>query len=147
MDFDAMVLGAGIVGTSIAVRLQRRGAKAALIDRKAPGNETSLGNAGIIQREGVYPYAFPRDLATISRYASNRATDVRYHAAAMPKLLPFLLRYWHHSRPDRHAKIARAYSALIGVIVLFVCMAPTLFASFLFVMSKRSACMYLACQK
>ncbi|SAL00557.1 FAD dependent oxidoreductase [Caballeronia fortuita] len=114
MDFDAIVLGAGIVGTSIAVHLQRRGAKVALIDRKAPGNETSLGNAGIIQREGVYPYAFPRDLATISRYASNRATDVRYHAAAMPKLLPFLLRYWHHSRPDRHANTARAYSALIA---------------------------------
>jgi D-amino-acid dehydrogenase len=113
MDFDAIVLGGGIVGTSIAVHLQRRGVRTALIDRRAPGNETSLGNAGIIQREGVYPYAFPRDLATIFRYAANRATDVRYHASAMPKLAPFLLRYWHHSRADRHARIAKAYSALI----------------------------------
>ncbi|MFP3693116.1 winged helix-turn-helix domain-containing protein, partial [Burkholderia sp. SIMBA_048] len=39
----------------------KRGLAVALVDRKAPGNETSFGNAGLIQREGVYPYAFPRD--------------------------------------------------------------------------------------
>ncbi|MBN3809970.1 FAD-binding oxidoreductase [Paraburkholderia sp. Ac-20347] len=113
MKFDAMVLGGGIVGTSVALQLQRRGVKVALIDRKAPGNETSLGNAGLIQREGVYPYAFPRDFASLAHYAGNRATDVRYHPMAMPKLTPFLLKYWHNSRADRHAQIARAYSTLI----------------------------------
>ena len=113
MKFDTIVLGGGIVGVSIALQLQRRGLSVALVDRKAPGNETSFGNAGLIQREGVYPYAFPRDFSTLARYASNRATDVRYHPSAMPKLMPFLYRYWHHSRSDRHAKIARAYSTLI----------------------------------
>ncbi|MDR3101209.1 MAG: FAD-binding oxidoreductase [Paraburkholderia sp.] len=113
MKFDSVVLGGGIVGVSVAVQLQRRGLKVALVDRRAPGQETSLGNGGLIQREGVYPYAFPRDLMTLVRYAGNRSTDVRYHAAAMPKLLPFLYRYWHHSRADRHAAIARAYSTLI----------------------------------
>lgn len=113
MKFDTLVLGGGIVGVSVALQLQKRGVSVALVDRKAPGNETSLGNAGLIQREGVYPYAFPREFATIARYARNRATDVRYHPLAMLKLMPFLYRYWHHSRADRHAKIARAYSTLI----------------------------------
>ncbi|MPV66780.1 NAD(P)/FAD-dependent oxidoreductase [Burkholderia sp. BE17] len=113
MKFDAIVLGGGIVGTSVALQLQRRGLKVALIDRKAPGNETSLGNAGLIQREGVYPYAFPRDFASLAHYAGNRATDVRYHPMAMPKLAPFLVKYWRNSRADRHAQIARAYSTLI----------------------------------
>jgi len=113
MKFDSVVLGGGIVGVSVAVHLQRRGMNVALVDRRAPGNETSLGNAGLIQREGVYPYAFPRDLATLARYARNRSTDVRYHPSAMPMLLPFLCRYWHNSRADRHAAIARAYSTLI----------------------------------
>jgi D-amino-acid dehydrogenase len=113
MKFDAIVLGGGIVGTCVALQLQRRGLAVALVDRKAPGNETSFGNAGLIQREGVYPYAFPRDLASLVRYARNRETDVRYHPAALPKLLPFLYRYWHHSRADRHATIARAYATLI----------------------------------
>jgi D-amino-acid dehydrogenase len=113
MKFDTIVLGGGIVGASIALQLQRRGVSVALVDRKAPGNETSLGNAGLIQREGVYPYAFPRDFGSLARYAGNRAMDVRYHPAAMPKLMPFLYRYWHHSRADRHARIAQAYSTLI----------------------------------
>lgn len=53
MTFDALVLGAGMVGVSVAVHLRRRGLSVALIDRKPPGNETSFGNAGLIQREGV----------------------------------------------------------------------------------------------
>lgn len=113
MKFDSVVLGGGIVGVSVAVQLQRRGLSVALVDRRAPGNETSHGNGGLIQREGVYPYAFPRELSTLLRYARNRSTDVRYHPGAMPTLLPFLYRYWHHSRADRHAEIARAYSTLI----------------------------------
>lgn len=113
MKFDALVLGAGIVGVSVAVHLQQRGLKVALVDRKAPGNETSFGNAGLIQRDGVYPYAFPRDLASLLRYASNHAPDVRYHPTAVPRLLSFLYRYWHHSRADRHAAIAKVYAPLI----------------------------------
>ena len=113
MKFDSIVLGGGIVGVSIALHLQMRGLSVALVDRKAPGNETSLGNAGLIQREGVYPYALARDVPTLARYARNRSTDVRYHPSALPSLTPFLYRYWRQSRADRHAKIARAYSTLI----------------------------------
>jgi D-amino-acid dehydrogenase len=114
MTFDALVLGAGIVGVSVAVHLQRRGMSVALVDRKSPGNETSFGNAGLIQREGVYPYAFARDVGMLLRYAGNRSTDVRYHPSAMATLAPFLVRYWYHSAPRRHTQIARHYSTLIA---------------------------------
>ncbi|RQR62004.1 FAD-binding oxidoreductase [Burkholderia sp. Bp9125] len=113
MKFDMLVLGGGMIGVSVAVHLQQRGLSVALVDRKAPGNETSFGNAGLIQREGVYPYAFPRGFGTLLKYACNRSPDVRYHAAAMPKLAPFLYRYWRNSHPARHAAIARAYAPLI----------------------------------
>jgi len=112
-EVDTVVLGGGIVGVSVALHLQKRGLAVALVDRKAPGNETSLGNAGLIQREGVYPYALPRDLRTLAHYATNRALHVRYHARALPGFLPFLYRYWHYSRADRHAAIARSYATLI----------------------------------
>ncbi|WP_341316594.1 FAD-binding oxidoreductase [Paraburkholderia sp. IMGN_8] len=113
MKFDTVVLGAGIVGVSVAVHLQKRGRKVALVDRKLPGNETSFGNAGLIQREGVYPYAFPRDLGTLLRYARNESPDVRYHANAVLKVAPFLWQYWRNSHPAKHAAIARSYSTLI----------------------------------
>ena len=113
MKFDTVVLGGGIVGVSIAVHLQKRGRSVALVDRKPPGNETSFGNAGLIQREGVYPYAFPRALSALLKYSRNTALDVRYHPNAMLKLAPFLGRYWHNSHPSRHAVIARWYATLI----------------------------------
>ncbi|WP_244745772.1 NAD(P)/FAD-dependent oxidoreductase [Paraburkholderia terricola] len=113
MKFDTVVLGAGIVGVCVAVHLQKRGRQVALVDRKLPGNETSFGNAGLIQREGVYPYAFPRGLGSLLRYARNRSPDVRYHADAMLQAAPFLWQYWRNSHPARHAAIAKSYSTLI----------------------------------
>ena len=113
MKFDTVVLGAGIVGVSVAIHLSKRGRSVALVDLKEPGRETSFGNAGLIQREGVYPYAFPRGLGALLRYARNTSPDVRYHAAALPGLAPFLWRYWRNSHPARHAAIARSYATLI----------------------------------
>src|SRR5262245_17591249 len=46
---DAIVLGAGMVGVSAAVHLAKRGLSVALVDRRSPGEETSYGNAGIIE--------------------------------------------------------------------------------------------------
>ena len=58
---DAIVLGAGIVGTSIALHLAKRGMSVALVDRAGVGEQTSYGNAGIIEGNTVFPPAFPAD--------------------------------------------------------------------------------------
>jgi D-amino-acid dehydrogenase len=112
-DFDVMVIGAGIVGVSIAVHLQKRGRSVLLVDRRSPGQETSFGNAGFIQKEAVFPYAFPRQPREILRYALNRGNDVQYHADALRGLAPFLWRYWKNSSAKRHLAIARHYATLI----------------------------------
>jgi D-amino-acid dehydrogenase len=59
---DVVVLGAGMVGVSVALHLQRRGRDVVLVDRRGAGEETSYGNAGLIQREAVFPYTFPREI-------------------------------------------------------------------------------------
>ncbi len=113
MRKDVVVLGAGIVGVSIAVHLQKRGRSVLLVDKRKPGEETSFGNAGLIQREGVYPYGFPHDFGALLRYALNNTIDAHYHWSAIPKIAPFLLQYWMHSRPAQHKAIARMYAPLI----------------------------------
>lgn len=113
MSVDAIVLGAGIIGVSTAVHLARRGKSVVLVDRRGAGEETSYGNAGLIQREGVVPYGFPQDLGLILRYGLNNRIDAHYHLKALPKLLPFLSSYWWNSNKSRHEVIARAYAPLI----------------------------------
>ncbi|KTD13351.1 NAD(P)/FAD-dependent oxidoreductase [Legionella jamestowniensis] len=114
MKFDVLVLGGGIIGVSVAVHLQLRGRSVALVDVKTPGSETSFGNAGLIQREGVYPYGFPRELSSLIKYAFNRSPEVRYHPRTLVKLAPFLWKYWFNSHPLRHAEIASSYANLIA---------------------------------
>jgi D-amino-acid dehydrogenase len=113
MKFDCIVLGAGMVGVSVALHLQSRGRSVALLDRRGPAEETSYGNAGMIQREGVVPYMFPRDWATIFKYALNNTTDAYYHLTSLPRIAPWLIRYWQASTPEGEAASARAMLPLV----------------------------------
>jgi D-amino-acid dehydrogenase len=114
MQQDVMVLGAGIVGVSVALHLRRRGHNVVLVDRQAPGAGTSFGNGGLIQREAVFPHPFPRDLAVLRRIARNRSIDAVYHPMALPALAAPLLRYWWHTQPERYAQAVQAHSRLIA---------------------------------
>lgn len=55
----AIVIGAGIVGVCSAIELQRRGWHVTIVDRLAPGEGCSFGNAGILAAQAVVPMAMP----------------------------------------------------------------------------------------
>ena len=98
---DAMVLGAGIVGASIALQLAKRGLAVALIDRRGPGEETSYGNAGVIEGNTIFPPPFPSEVLAVLRVALKRAPEANYHFSALPRIAPWLLAYRAASRPAR----------------------------------------------
>jgi D-amino-acid dehydrogenase len=75
-DLDVVVLGAGIVGLGVALKVQEKGKGVALIDRVEAGSQTSFGNAGIIERASFLPYAFPRDIGELIGYALNAKDNV-----------------------------------------------------------------------
>jgi D-amino-acid dehydrogenase len=111
---DVLVLGAGIVGVSAALHLQKRGRDVILVDRHdRAGEETSFGNAGLIESASVFPYMFPRDFGEILRYATNRAPQVRYHLSDLPTILPWLARYFLASSQGRALHSAMAELPLI----------------------------------
>src|SRR6202171_4039448 len=111
---DVLVLGAGMVGVGAALHLQKRGRDVILVDRhELAGEETSFGNGGIIECASVFPYMFPRDLGEILRYAVNRAPQVRYQFSDLPAFLPWLVRYFLASAPDRAYRGAMAVLPLI----------------------------------
>jgi D-amino-acid dehydrogenase len=114
MTSSILVLGAGMVGTCTALHLQQRGFEVTLVDRRAPGQGTSFGNAGLIQSEAVEPYAFPREPGFLLNVALGRGAEVHWHARGLWQMAGSLLRYLHHSHPKRHAQATEAYSRLIA---------------------------------
>jgi D-amino-acid dehydrogenase len=111
---DVLVLGAGMVGVGAALHLQKRGRDVILVDRHdLAGEETSFGNAGIVECVSVFPYMFPRDFGQILQYAMNRAPQVRYQLSDLPSFLPWLVRYFLASSPERALHSAMAELPLI----------------------------------
>nr|WP_283813454.1 FAD-dependent oxidoreductase [Bradyrhizobium sp. AUGA SZCCT0177] len=114
MKADVLVLGAGMVGVGAALHLQKKGRDTVLIDRhELAGEETSYGNGGLIECASVFPYMFPRDLRQILQYATNRTPQLRYHFADLPSFLPWLMRYFLASSPERALHSAMAELPLI----------------------------------
>jgi D-amino-acid dehydrogenase len=111
---DAIVLGAGIVGTCVALQLAKRGLGVALVDRRPPGEETSYGNAGIIEGNTVFPPAFPSGLAALLRIALKRAPAASYHLRHLPRVAPWLAAFWAASRPHRLVETAHIMRSLFA---------------------------------
>jgi len=98
---DAIVLGAGIVGTSVALHLAKRGLSVALVDKRGPGEETSYGNTGVIVGASVFPTAFPRNLKKLIQVAFKRAPEANYHWGDLLRIAPWLFSYYGWSSPEK----------------------------------------------
>src|SRR5947207_9603430 len=98
---DAIVLGAGIVGTAVALHLVKRGMSVALVDKRGPGEETSYGNTGVIVGASVFPTAFPRSLAKLVQVALKRAPEANYHWGDLLRIAPWLWMYYQCSTEEK----------------------------------------------
>jgi D-amino-acid dehydrogenase len=110
---DVIVLGAGIVGTSAALQLAKSGMSVALIDRRGPGEETSYGNAGIIEGNTYFPYPMPSGIALL-RIALKLAPEANYHFSFLPKIAPWLFAYRAASAPEKMLEFATAMRPLFA---------------------------------
>ena len=113
MRYEVIVIGAGMVGTSIAWHLQKNNAQVLLLDKKLPGSETSYGNAGLIQREAIHTHPFPRQISEMIRVLPNQGTDIRYRIPALLRYHQALLQYWQYSTPKSVKKIESEWQTLI----------------------------------
>jgi D-amino-acid dehydrogenase len=96
------------------LHLQKLGRDVILVDRnESAGEETSYGNAGLIECASVFPYMFPRDIKQIVKYALNRSPQAYYRFSELPDFLPWLLRYYFASSPARAMHSAMSELPLI----------------------------------
>ena len=102
MKQTVAVLGAGIIGISCALELQRRGFQVKLLDRRDPGQEASMGNAGVLSYSNITPLASPALLSRLPRLILNRDNDFLLHYPHLPSLLPWMIRFLLRCRRENY---------------------------------------------
>ena len=110
---DILVIGAGIVGVSTAIWLQRSGVSVTLIDRDEPGSATSYGNAGILASASVIPVPTPGILKKVPGMLLNPNKALFLKWSHLPRLLPFFYKYLLNSNSDSVFKISNALSYIL----------------------------------
>jgi D-amino-acid dehydrogenase len=108
----AIVLGAGMVGVSCALSLQKRGLNVTLIDRREPGCETSYGNAGVISRASILPLNNPSLWKSLPTYLRNDHPAIRYRWSHLLRDPGWILRFLAEARPSRLPRRVAALDSL-----------------------------------
>lgn len=108
------IIGAGIVGVSTAIWLQRAGHKVILIDRKGPGEGTSHGNGGVLASCSIVPVTVPGLLRKAPRMLFDPNQPLFLKWGYLPTLAPWLVRYLGHANADAVHRRAAALAPIIG---------------------------------
>ena len=112
---DVLVIGAGIVGVAIALRLQQEGRQVLLIDREGVAAQASRGNAGALAFSDILPLASPGILRKAPRWLLDPLGPLAIRPSYLPRLAPWLLRFWRASRPDRVRASTAAQAAMMDL--------------------------------
>lgn len=106
---DVIVIGAGMVGICCASFLLRQGRKVTVIDRVAPGESCSFGNAGSLSWSSCVPISVPGLLPQVPGWLldSNGPLTIRWKY--LPGLIPWL---WRYVRSGNRAQVEASAQAL-----------------------------------
>ena len=107
-----VVIGAGIVGVCCASYLQRYGHDVTLLEREAPGEGTSKGNAGALSPGSCVPLAMPGVFRKIPGWLLDPDGPLTIRPNYFPQAFGWLMRFALSARPERVAQIADGLRAL-----------------------------------
>lgn len=110
---DIAVIGAGVIGLTIALELVDRGHEVTLVDPGQPGMGASYGNAGTIAGYATSPVGTPDVLRNLPSLLLSKTSPLAIRHRALPSLAPWLLRFLWQSLPAQAERNARSLAALL----------------------------------
>ncbi len=110
---NIIVIGAGIVGVSTALWLQRDGHKVTLIDKIGPAAGASQGNAGVLAAGSLVPVTAPGLLKKAPKMLFNPNQPLFLRWSYLPRLIPFLWKYLKHANAKSVDRISKGLSQLL----------------------------------
>ena len=114
-ECEVLVIGAGIIGISIALRLQQQGHQVLVIDRSGVAAEASRGNAGAYAFSDILPLASPGILRQAPRWLLDPLGPLAIRPAYLPRIAPWLWRFWRASQPAQVIASTAAQAALMDL--------------------------------
>jgi len=121
-----LVIGAGIVGVAIALRLQQESRAVVLIDREGVAAQASRGNAGALAFSDILPLASPGILRKAPRWLLDPLGPLTIRPSYLPHIAPWLVRFWRASLSDR---VRASTSAQAAMMDLSAVETPLMFAA------------------
>jgi len=115
---DIAVIGAGIIGCTVALRLAQELGQAGsaprivVIDREGIAAGASRGNAGAYAFSDIQPLASPGIVRQVPRWLLDPLGPLALRPAYLPRIAPWLWRFWRASQPARVAASTAAQAAL-----------------------------------
>ena len=111
---SAVVIGGGIVGAACAHRLQTRGFDVVLVERGAPEDACSFGNAGRIATSLVTPRSVPGLLRKVPGMLRDRRHPLKTSLGFILRNLAWCMRFARAGAPDEVARITDALHVLLA---------------------------------
>ena len=111
---DIVVLGGGVIGLSIALKMLNAGREVILLDPEEPGTGTSYGNAGTIAEYAVLPVGSPDIIKKLPSLLFNKNSPISLKRSEILSLAPWLIRFLYQSLPKQAAKNAQAITDLLA---------------------------------
>jgi len=110
---DTLIIGAGIVGICAAAYLAEAGRNVTVVDRTGICEETSSGNAAALAFSDVLPLAHKGMLRHLPKWLMDPLGPLAIPPAYLPRLAPWLWRFWRAGAPDRYEAALAAQAALM----------------------------------
>src|SRR6516165_11599398 len=107
------VVGAGIVGISCALYLQRDGHAVTVLDPAGPGEGASKSNAGFLSSGSCVPISTPGILRRVPKMLLDPLAPLAIRWTYLPALTPWLIRFVQAGSPARVEAISVARARLL----------------------------------
>ena len=111
---EIAVIGAGVIGLTIALELIDQGHEVVLVDPGQLGMGASYGNAGTIADYATSPVGTPDVLRALPSLLFSRTSPLAIRHRALPSLTPWLMRFLWQSLPARTTRNSQALSRLLS---------------------------------
>ncbi len=109
------VIGAGVIGVSVALVLTRENQDVTLIDRSGVASGASGGNAGAFAFSDVIPLATPGVLRKAPRWFFDPRGPLSIPPRYALRIAPWLVRFWRASSRDRYEAAVNAQTSLMDL--------------------------------